>query len=77
VLQTLRSHTNARAIALVGHEPSMHELVSYLLTAETTHAQVEFRKGGVARLELGEGLQPGTARLVWLLAPKILRGLAP
>ena len=76
VLQALQPHASAKAVALVGHEPSMHELVSYLLTADTTHAQVEFRKGGVARLELGGGLQPGTARLVWLLAPKILRGLA-
>jgi phosphohistidine phosphatase len=73
VLQALQSHANARGLALVGHEPSMHELVSYLLTADAAQAQVEFRKGGVARLELGDSLQPGTARLLWLLAPKILR----
>ncbi len=73
VLQVLQSHANAQAVALVGHEPSMSELVSYLLTADTTHAQVEFRKGGVARIELGDRLQPGTARLLWLLPAKILR----
>jgi phosphohistidine phosphatase len=73
VLQALQVHTGAKSVALVGHEPSMHELVSYLLTADTTHAQVEFRKGGVARLDLSDGLRPGTARLVWLLVPKILR----
>jgi len=73
VLQTLQSHASSRVVALVGHEPDMHELVSYLLTADTTHAQVEFRKGGVARIELGDSLQPGTARLLWMLAPKILR----
>lgn len=76
VLQALQAHASASAVALVGHEPSMHELASYLLTADTSHAGVEFRKGGVARLELDEGLQPGTARLVWLLAPRILRGVA-
>jgi phosphohistidine phosphatase len=75
VLQALQPRAGEKAVALVGHEPSMSELVSYLLTADTTHAQVEFRKGGVARLELDEGLQPGTARLVWLLAPRILRGI--
>ena len=76
VLQALQAHAAANAIALVGHEPDMHELVSYLLTADTTHAEVEFRKGGVARLGLDQGLQPGSARLIWLLSPKILRGFA-
>jgi len=79
VLLAVQRQTNATevaAVALVGHEPSMHELVSYLLTGDTSRAHVEFRKGGVARLEVGVGLQPGSARLVWLLAPKILRGLA-
>jgi phosphohistidine phosphatase SixA len=79
VLLAVQRQTNASgvaAVALVGHEPSMHELVSYLLTGDTSKAHVEFRKGAVARLEVGIGLQPGSARLVWLLAPKILRGLA-
>ncbi|MBV9324381.1 MAG: phosphohistidine phosphatase SixA [Chloroflexi bacterium] len=75
VLLAVQGHGRALAVALVGHEPSMHELVSYLLTGDTRQLQVEFRKGGVARLEIGEGLRPGTARLVWLLAPKVLRGL--
>jgi phosphohistidine phosphatase len=74
VLQALQAHTSAAAVALVGHEPNMHELVSYLLTADTTHAQVEFKKGGAARVSLDESLRPGSARLVWLLAPKVLVG---
>ena len=49
------------SVALVGHEPSLHELTSYLLTADTGHAQVEMGKGGVARLEVGDGLRPGAA----------------
>jgi phosphohistidine phosphatase len=76
VLQALQAHQRSGSIALVGHEPSMHELASYLLTADTGHAQLEFRKGGVARLEMLEGLRPGSARLRWLLTPKVLRGLA-
>jgi phosphohistidine phosphatase len=76
VLLAVQQHADASAVALVGHEPSMHELVSYLLTGDTTRAQVEFRKGGVARLQVGQGLLPGSGRLVWLLAPKVLRGLA-
>jgi phosphohistidine phosphatase len=75
-LLAVQRQTNVSAVALVGHEPNMHELASYLLTGNTSRAQVEFRRGAVARLEVGIGLQPGSARLVWLLAPKILRGLA-
>jgi phosphohistidine phosphatase len=74
VLQALQAHSGAATVALVGHEPTMHELVSYLLTADTEHAQVQFGKGAVARLEV-DGLRPGAARLHWLLAPKVLRAI--
>jgi phosphohistidine phosphatase len=72
VLQALQPHSNAGAVALVGHEPSLHELASYLLTADSLHVSIEMRKGGVARLEIDESLRPGTATLKWLLAPKML-----
>lgn len=75
VLQALKPHSAVRSAALVGHEPSLHELASYLLTKDTDHAQLEFKKGGVARLWLDEGIRPGAAQLRWLLAPKILRAL--
>jgi phosphohistidine phosphatase len=74
VLQALQVYTTAASVALVGHEPTMHELVSYLLTADTGHVQVEFRKGAVARLEV-DNLRPGAARLVWMLQPKLLRAI--
>jgi phosphohistidine phosphatase SixA len=77
VLQALQPFNGSDAIALVGHEPSLHELASYLLTGDTTHAQIEMRKGAVARIEVGEGLRPGAGRLLWLLPPKVLRALSP
>jgi phosphohistidine phosphatase len=77
ILQALQPYATSGAIALVGHEPSLHELASYLLTADTGHVWVEMKKGGVARIELADGvLRPGTGRLLWLLSPKILRALA-
>jgi phosphohistidine phosphatase len=75
VLQALQPHTGAATVALVGHEPSLHELASYLLTAERGHVQLEMKKGGVARLWLDENLRPGGARLRWLLSPKVLRAI--
>jgi phosphohistidine phosphatase len=75
VLQALQPYIGAGSVALVGHEPSLHELASYLLTADTAHAQLEFRKGGAACLEISQELQPGSARLRWLLPPRVLRAL--
>jgi phosphohistidine phosphatase len=75
VLQALQTYVGSSSVALVGHEPNMGELASYLLTADTTHARIDFRKGGVARLAIDDSLRPGSATLVWLLAPRILRRL--
>ena len=75
VLHALQAHSTLKSVALVGHEPSLHELASYLLTADTGHAQVEMRKGSVARLALDEALRPGSARLIWLLPPRVLRAI--
>jgi phosphohistidine phosphatase len=74
VLQALQPFTGSPAVVLVGHEPNMHELASYLLTGDTAHVHIEFRKGGVAHLQFGESApRPGAARLIWLLPPKVLR----
>jgi phosphohistidine phosphatase len=76
ILQALQPYSSARAVALVGHEPGLHELAAYLLSADTGHVQLEMKKGGIAHLAIDEGLRPGTARLVWLLTPRALRALA-
>jgi phosphohistidine phosphatase len=75
-LQALQALTGSSTVALVGHEPHLHELTSYLLTADMGHAQVEFKKGGVARLVIDESLRPGSAQLLALLSPRVLRSLA-
>ena len=77
VLQALQPFAGSTAVVLVGHEPNMHELASYLLTADTGHVQIEFRKGAVAHLQVGDGSpRPGAARLIWVLPPKVLRATA-
>jgi phosphohistidine phosphatase len=75
VLQALQPFASSDSVALVGHEPSLHELASYLLTADTNHVQLEFRKGAVAALQVDVGMRPGAARLLWLAPPRILRAL--
>jgi|SRR5579859_785995 len=76
-LDALSPFNGSAAVVLVGHEPNMSELAAYLLTADQRGAHIEFRKGGVAHLQLGEGKpRPGAARLIWLLPPKVLRASA-
>ena len=70
--QALLKHLRGEAVAVVGHQPWLGELLGLLLTGETRHgAAFELKKGAVARLE-GE-CAPGAMRLMALLQPGALR----
>lgn len=73
-LKALGSRSSAGSLALVGHEPHLHEFAAYLLSGEPGGVSLKMKKGGVAHLHLEE-LTPGCAVLRWLLTPKILRAL--
>jgi phosphohistidine phosphatase len=76
VIRSLRPPRRAREIMLVGHQPDLGELASYLLTGSTTLAQLPFRKAGVAAIALSAlpPRSPGT--LEWFLTPAQLRAIA-
>ena len=58
-------------ILLVGHEPSLSELISVLIAGHT-RASVTLKKGGLCKLTV-ESLRYGDcATLDWLLTPKLL-----
>ncbi len=73
----LADHHLVGSVAVVGHRPRLHELVSYLLTGDTEGASVQIKKGGVVRLQFEGYPEPGSASLRWLATPKILRACAP
>ena len=75
-LEALSPFRTAGAVALVGHEPNLSELASYLLSGAGAGVSFEWKKGGVACLELAEDALPGGARLHWFLPPRALRSLA-
>jgi len=75
LLRKLRAHPRATQVVLVGHEPSLHELVSYLLAGRRGAAQFLIRKGGAVSLSVAAPVQPGAASLTWLLQPRVLRRL--
>lgn len=62
-------------VAAVGHEPSLSQILGWLLTG-TDRRLFAFRKGGACLLELGDEPAGGTATLLWALTPAQLRTLA-
>jgi len=68
VLDALGHVSGGPSIALVGHEPMLSELISIMVGG----ANVEMKKGAIARLD-AHTLTRGGATLRWLLPPKVLR----
>jgi phosphohistidine phosphatase SixA len=62
-------------VALVGHEPGLSELASYLRAGSGGAVDLEMKKGGAALLSIDGTPQAGSALLRWLLTPKVLRSL--
>jgi phosphohistidine phosphatase len=62
-------------IGAVGHEPSLSQILGWLLTG-TDRRLFAFRKGGACLLELGDDPAGGTATLLWALTPAQLRALS-
>lgn len=73
---SLVPHQDAARIALVGHEPNLSEIASYLLTGSGHRGvDLEMKKGGVACLGVDGEPGPGSAWLRWVATPRILRML--
>ena len=56
-------------ILLVGHEPYLGQLIA-LLAAGNTSLEIDFKKGGLCKLEAEFLLYGRCAKLVWLLTPR-------
>jgi phosphohistidine phosphatase len=62
-------------VLLVGHEPYLSNLISRLVSG-TGNIAMDFKKGGLCKIEM-EKLRDGTStRLVWLLTPKLMKEMA-
>ena len=71
--ESLRTHATATAISVVGHEPGLSELASYLLGGRGDAIAIQLKKGGVIALDVGMFPEPGTATLHWAVPPRLLR----
>jgi phosphohistidine phosphatase len=64
-----------RTIAVVGHEPHLSGLVTWLMTGATASA-IELKKGAACLLRFDGVPGPGEGTLRWALTPSHLRRLA-
>jgi phosphohistidine phosphatase len=73
ILQELAaSHSSLSSVMVVGHEPHMSSLVSYILTGEISWL-IDLKKGALCSIDLSPS---GRGQLLWALAPRQLRALA-
>lgn len=66
------SHTALNSVMVVGHEPHMSSLVSYILTGRVSWL-IEMKKGALVSIDLHPS---GRGQLLWAMAPRHLRALA-
>ena len=73
ILQELAaSHSSLSSVMVVGHEPHMSSLVSYILTGKISWL-IDLKKGALCSIDLSPS---GRGQLLWALAPRQLRALA-
>lgn len=71
----LNERGDLATVAVVGHEPHLGEVVTWLMSGNPgTH--VEFKKGGACLLRIDGRVDAGSAMLQWHLTPAQLRALA-
>lgn len=67
-----RAREDVATAAIVGHEPYLGILVTWLLSARET-SSINIKKGGACLLELDDRPKAGDATLLWSLTPAQLK----
>lgn len=70
-----RVFAERNVVAIVGHEPHLSGLVTWLMTG-SGDSRVELKKGGACLLDFDSSIRRASGRLLWLVTPRQLRGLA-
>jgi phosphohistidine phosphatase len=69
------AHTGHDVVAVVGHEPHLSSLATWLLSGQSD-SRIDMKKGGACLIDMGSELRPGSGTLLWLVTPRLLRRLA-
>ena len=71
LINEIQEKYDVESLALVGHEPMLGELISWLTTGNKD-LQIDFKKGGVCYLSADHLYQDHRATLEWLLTPALM-----
>jgi phosphohistidine phosphatase len=74
LLDWLRGQQSEGTVAVVGHEGGLSTFVSWLVSGRP-QSHLALKKGGACLIEFPNKVEPGAARLEWLLTPRQLRRL--
>jgi phosphohistidine phosphatase len=69
--QLIHACAKHEAIMVVGHNPSLTEFVSQIVTNGGSKKSIELKKGGIARVDYS----PKRSVLNWMVTPKLARAL--
>jgi phosphohistidine phosphatase len=71
LLRWVRSRDASDAVAMVGHDPDLSEFASWLLSGRKGRF-VAMEKGAALVVEFGRRVEPGRAKLLWAVPPRVL-----
>lgn len=74
LIDQLERCVDTTGVALIGHEPDLGTLATYLLTGERVHG-IRFKKSAIACIETGKLSPPSGNELRWMLTPKIMNSM--
>ena len=74
VVEALQAYTGD-VVAIVGHEPQLSRLVTYLLSG-LDQSSIELKKGSACFIEFDGLPRAGAGTLMWSIRPAVLRDLA-
>lgn len=64
-------HAEKKLVAIVGHEPHLSSLVTWLISGNR-ESRIELKKGGACLIEFDGGAKHDSGTLAWLLTPRQL-----
>ncbi len=74
-LEALAKLRLPESVLVVGHEPTLSRLASLMLVGSTESAGIKLKQGGVIALEFADRIEPGAAKLCWMMTQRQLRQL--
>jgi phosphohistidine phosphatase len=74
-VRALRPYARHSAVLIVGHEPGLSGVVSYLLSGSPDGLRIDLKKSGLVAVEVHDLGRRAGATLSWMLTPRQLRAM--